>query len=1101
MAAISLSLAFNIDLTEPDVYDGDPNGFFGYKVLQVTSDKSKGIIVTAPLSGAGEICRQWNKQATCFTPQDVSVGATTVPVKHFGLSLAKHPTRSEFTVCSPTVVTECNENSYMNSVCYKMTDQLQQISNFTPNFEDCTKKMVNLVFLFDGSQSMLENEFNKNKEFIVDVMESLKNTSIKFAAVQFSSDTRTVFTFNDYTEGKAHTLLKKEKHMRRLTNTYSALKFVLEQHFENTKSGASPEATKVLVVITDGDPTESDTGIVDIYDSKKIIRFVIGVKQVSLDKVKTIASEPKDKNAFQIENYDGLTGVLENFQKKIFLTEGSTAALAGDLKEEMSQTGFSSVFNKDTLILGSVGSNTWRGSLHERRQQRETHIKDPQMEEDSYMGYSVSVGERQKVSLYFAGAPRFNHTGQVVLFTAAGNNWTTTQRINGDQIGSYFGAEVCSVDVNSDGNTDFLLVGAPLFYQAQEKREGQIYVYLELMNKLNVTAPSMGRFGTTISSLADLNGDELRDVAVGAPMENENKGAVYIYLGDRRRGIRNTYSQKIMGEKFQPGLRFFGQAIDGSIDLDDDGLPDIVVGSRGSAVVLRSRPVFNVVAHLSFEPNEISTEDFDCVTKSEESFPMITLSVCFVMVETTTSVAGTVSGGLNISYVLDVDPMRQTFRAFFSESDVKSRNFTSTNELRPGETCFNHSIHMPKCVKDTLSPVGIKLNFSQDDSETAAAVLNIDSKGQALVEVPFEKKCRTNDICISELEVDFNFMTPVLLVAERNYFNVTMRLSNHGDDAYNTSLTMHYPPGLSFSMMSLAKVNITPLHSCDDLDVLDKTICRISRPVYRSNSHATFVTDFLIMTNYEWNDTVSLTVSANSDNPNSTRASVTKTIPVQFEIQMAVIKAEDTVSYLNFTLEDSAPKTVVTKYKVDNRGWKSFPVNVTLFFPTKLEHDFEMNNYQVIVEKEMTNYCSPERKCRFIVCDSFMLDKESDVEFVLSGEVQFKDLKEQAANIPFLKRYTGDGGGVKFKSFIYVTYDKEKYVGESDKQEVCNDPTMSWTEIRIELIIAPDQMLIISTGAGLGLLLLIIITIIMFKVSTGTLSRCPGESAGTHFHQ
>ena len=45
------------------------------------------------------------------------------------------------------------------------------------------------------------------------------------------------------------------------------------------------------------------------------------------------------------------------------------------------------------------------------------------------------------------------------------------------QAGSYFGAELCSVDVDSDTDTDFLLVGAPLFYQPQEKREGQIYVY------------------------------------------------------------------------------------------------------------------------------------------------------------------------------------------------------------------------------------------------------------------------------------------------------------------------------------------------------------------------------------------------------------------------------------------------------------------------------------------------------------------------------------------------------------------------------------------------------------------------------------------------
>lgn len=42
---------------------------------------------------------------------------------------------------------------------------------------------------------------------------------------------------------------------------------------------------------------------------------------------------------------------------------------------------------------------------------------------------------------------------------------------------------------------------------------------------------------------------------------------------------------------------------------------------------------------------------------------------------------------------------------------------------------------LQKCVKDTLSPISIKLNFSQVDSERASAVLNVDSKRQAAVEV------------------------------------------------------------------------------------------------------------------------------------------------------------------------------------------------------------------------------------------------------------------------------------------------------------------------------------------------------------------------------
>lgn len=53
----------------------------------------------------------------------------------------------------------------------------------------------------------------------------------------------------------------------------------------------------------------------------------------------------------------------------------------------------------------------------------------------------------------------------------------------------------------------------------------------------------MGRFGTTIASLADLNGDGLRDVAIGAPLEDDNRGAVYIFLGDKNNGMRSTFSQ------------------------------------------------------------------------------------------------------------------------------------------------------------------------------------------------------------------------------------------------------------------------------------------------------------------------------------------------------------------------------------------------------------------------------------------------------------------------------------------------------------------------------------------------------------------------------
>ncbi|XP_008292527.1 integrin alpha-X [Stegastes partitus] len=1105
-ATIPVALTFNIDTTKPVVSKGEQKDFFGYKVLQFASGGDKGIIVTAPLrlNGSGGIFKRNQEQTKWFSPNEHSLPNDTV-VKHFGLSMAADPTGSRFTVCSPSVAHECYGNSYLNSICYNITHQFKQISSFTPAFKKCTKKTVDLVFLFDGSKSMTETEFEMNKVFILDIMKNLEGTSIKFAAVQFSSGLRKVFDFNDYQAGRAVAKLQKDGHMKSLTNTYKALNFVLNELIDNTAAGASPDATKVVVLITDGDPSDIDGNhIISRYDKKNIIRFVIGVKYANLDKFRAIASEPKDKNAFKIEDYNGLTGVLETFQNSIFNIEGTKVARAEDMTNEMSQSGFSVAFYEDTLILGSVGSNSWRGSLQQMQENKDEQIKDPEMTQDSYLGYSISVGRRNGVPLYFSGAPRFEHTGRVVLFINRGENWTTAQRIDGDQIGSYFGAELCSADVDSDGNTDFLLVGAPLFFEPLEKKEGRIYIYtltdkMELESKMTVMAPSMGRFGTSISILADLNGDGLRDVAVGAPLDDDNRGVVYLYLGDRHNGIRKDCSQRIEGARIDSGMRFFGLAIDGDIDLGEDKLPDIVIGSQGTAVILSSRPVFNVSARLSFQPNEISTDKFDCLG-SDGSLPLVTLTACFQMVEATNSKAA--SSKLNISYIIAVDPRRLISRGFLNETEKKARNRMSTFELENKELCFNHTVYMPKCVKDTLSPLSIKLEFSQPDGESAGAVLNVDSKNQSDVEIPFEKHCRKNDICIAELEVDFNFTSPTLVVAEDSYFHLFLKLSNNGDDSYETGFIITYPPGLSYSMTALVEATRPTLYDCNGVEgVLDKAKCGVSLPVYRSRSFATFNVSFRIMDDYDWNDTIYVTVDATSDNSNSTSpASKTKPVQVQYEIKTALTVSEDTITYLNFTAEDAEPKKILTIYRIDNIGFNDFPLTVSLFFPTELEHNFTMNNYQVFVGKNKTQcapsadpkseHCPPENACKAVVCDTFILEKNSRAEFQLLGDVQFRNLKQQAENLSFLKKYTGESGEVKFTSFIRVDYNKTRYVLDSKKQDSkdkphktgLNDPTMTMSKVRVEFTIHPNQMWIISTGVVLGLLLLIIITVIMFKL-------------------
>lgn len=57
----------------------------------------------------------------------------------------------------------------------------------------------------------------------------------------------------------------------------TVLTFFREELFENRAAGSSPDSTKVLVLITDGDPSDPDNNITRKYAEKQIIRFVIGV--------------------------------------------------------------------------------------------------------------------------------------------------------------------------------------------------------------------------------------------------------------------------------------------------------------------------------------------------------------------------------------------------------------------------------------------------------------------------------------------------------------------------------------------------------------------------------------------------------------------------------------------------------------------------------------------------------------------------------------------------------------------------------------------------------------------------------------------------------
>ncbi|XP_060716138.1 integrin alpha-D [Tachysurus vachellii] len=1094
--AVSLSDGFNIDVLKLDEFSGNEEGFFGYKLLQYQSNETKQIIVSAPLSEnrSGAIFKcpvEKNECTQFFKPKPDSKA-----IRFFGMSLAARTfPSSTLTSCSPSVTHECDGNSYLNGICYQFNSSLDFTTSFTPAFQECNKSKVNLVFLFDGSQSMQDSDFNKNKNFIWDIMTNLKNSSIEFAAVQFSRNFKTVFTFKDYVNNEAKQRLDDEKHMKSLTNTHGAIRYVLNELFDNSKSGADPEATKALVIITDGSPTDNHQGEIESCESRGIARFVIGVGSVSLENLKSLGSKPNDNYIFMIKNYDGLNGLLDKLQNKIYAIEGSKGR---KFSKELSQSGFSAATDKDSLILGAVGCNDWTGALYEVPGTRndEEELKGFQFNPDSYNGYSVVVGQRDSVSLVFSGAPRSNHRGEVTLFKKMANEWVALRNISGEQIGSYFGGSLCVLDLDSDDNTDFLVVGAPLYYNHHPQLEGKVYIYkltqkLNMVKVLEVLESPQGRFGMTLAAIADLNGDQKQDLAVGAPLEDNHKGAIYIYLGDPDCGIRRQYSQKIVASSLSTKLQHFGLAIDGVMDMGQDGLTDIAVGAKGTVLLLKSRPVVSVSAKFSFSPSAINLTHFDCLNSPDnpsDKNKVITLNTCFIMTENTNS-KGAVSN-LNISWELIADAVRQDSRAFFNKDVKTSRRLVKSMMLGLNMSCSSDEVYMQRCVKDTVSPVLFRLSFKQSDPQDSTSILNIDIKTTAVVEVPFQINCK-NTSCVSDLLMDFNFLNSTLLVVDQASFIIHVTLENKGDDSFNTSLVLLYPPGLSLSMFKTIKPNRRVLSSCGDRDegALNKTTCSISLPVYPRNMNAMFEGIFRISRFYNWEESMQMTLVISSDNNgNTSNSTVMKTLPVQFSVNVAVsIVPELSVTYLNFSLEDKGMKPLSVVYKVSNLGLKGLPVAVSFWMPSQSGvHLYDLHNFSISVSQNATNCTNitegrvecPVENCVLFKCNPFLLDSESAVLFEWSTLVSFPNKQNYTGKWLFSEFKEED----EFSVSAQLDFDKKLYRQlssgrENDTSRIHHDMMI----LKLELVIPPDVTAISGTGGFLGFLLLIIIFILLLK--------------------
>ncbi|CAH1788996.1 unnamed protein product [Owenia fusiformis] len=469
----------------------------------------------------------------------------------------------------------------------------------------------------------------------------------------------------------------------------------------------------------------------------------------------------------------------------------------------------------------------------------------------SYAGMSVAVAEfTEGKKTYLAGAPRSKDKGEVLLFHTNDTDdgldiFNADDILQGELFSSLFGYDILPVDLNNDGKKD-LIVSAP-FYHAKGVG-GVIYIYENDGSGINTNSKRKmiksrkmpekecmelncehARFGFSLAHVGDLNYDDFQDVAVGAPYEG--RGVVYIFQGSRD-GIKEEYVQRIEASDLitNSQLKSFGYSLSGGIDMDNNAYPDLVVGAYESnaAVILLSRPVIQIHSTVGSSPELIDPSITTCEGTSRDL-------LCFDVIAKfrfTAKPEDKFTERYAINYKIEAERFtgKRFVRVFFKNSpnpNDEDKNYYAEGRVQlyaqsnPSMKEIKQKVFVKKSNRDFLNPIQFKLTVELEEnipppinpSNPNMPNLNqypiLDqSTSEVTFPVDFLKNCGEDQTCTSNQEVRafFKDLEPdeddstvsVLSIGVRKELEVRVLLTNNGEDAHESTLTVTIPEKLSY---------------------------------------------------------------------------------------------------------------------------------------------------------------------------------------------------------------------------------------------------------------------------------------------------------------
>lgn len=193
---------------------------------------------------------------------------------------------------------------------------------FTATRPNCRNRPIDLVFIIDSSRSVRPTEFEKAKEFLQDMVDSLEIgfDSTRVGLVNYASTVQIEFPLKMHFDKSAlKRALARVEPLASGTMTGMAIKTAMEKAF-TVEAGArvgSKRIAKVAIIVTDGRPQDKVEEVSAAARASGIEIYAVGVDRADMTSLRLMASQPHDEHVFYVETYGVIEKLTSRFRETL----------------------------------------------------------------------------------------------------------------------------------------------------------------------------------------------------------------------------------------------------------------------------------------------------------------------------------------------------------------------------------------------------------------------------------------------------------------------------------------------------------------------------------------------------------------------------------------------------------------------------------------------------------------------------------------------------------------------------------------------------------------------------------------------------------------